>query len=486
MFFVNTSPEQAGVSSARVLQLLKELESRRMPMHSLILARGNQIITEAYWKPFDREFLHRMYSQTKSYVGIAIGELAAEGKLSLDDKIVDYFPDKLPPVVHPWLKAQTIRHMLTMQTAMKCENWFGKGVTDRLKFYFASAVDRYPGTTFRYDSTGTFVLGALIERLTGKTFLDYLREKCLDEIGFSKEAHCLYCPGGEAWSDSSLLCSSRDMLAFGRLLANGGSWNGKQLLNAENVAAATKRQVENRSFGVLPYKGYGYGHQIWIGPNGGFGFHGMHGQFTFYDPKTDLLFVCTASYCMGDSLSGDVLSSAFYRLAATVGEPVEDRSAELAAYVGGLEFLAEDGAPSSGWEQEIAGKTFVAGENPMGITEFRLEFAENYGEFHYVNAQGAKCIRFGRCRNEEQYFPQTGYSKKIGGVREEGHRYRCLASGAWKEEKKLAILVTAADEYIGLLDIKVSFADGHAVVEMQSSAEDFFLEYAGCLTAACQ
>jgi len=483
MYFENTTPEAVGVSSAKILSFLKELERRRIPMHSLIIAKGNKIITEAYWKPFDASFQHRMYSQTKSFVGIAIGELAAEGKLSLDDRIVDYFPDKLPPVVHPWLQAQTIRHMLNMQTAQQCVNWFGLGVEDRVKYYFASPIDRYPGTTYRYDSTGSFVLGALIERLTGKTFLEYLQEKCLNEIGFSKDARCLYCPGGNAWSDSSLLCTTRDMLAFGRLLANGGEWNGKQLLNRENVTEATFSRVKRSSFDSLHVSNYGYGHQIWGDRNEGFGFHGMHGQYTFYDPKSDLLFSCTAAFAAGDDLSADLLSSGFFQLSDDDPDLSEDRSEELAEYISRLAFVTCAGASASSLESKIAGKTFVPCANPMGIREFRLEFSDDHGLFHYVNDQGEKSIRFGRCSNVAQLFPQTGYSKDIGGMPAEGHRYRCLASGAWKEETKLSILVTIADDYIGLLQITVSFHGGHVVVEMQKSAEDFLNEYEGCMTA---
>lgn len=196
MNFENTTPESVNISSAKVLKYIKRLEALNFPIHSLIMARGNKIFSEYYWKPFNKDYCHRMYSQTKSFVGIAVGELAKEGKLSLDDKIIDYFPDKLPEKISPNLAAQTIRHMLTMHTSIMANSWFTPECTDRVKFYFSQKAERYPGTTFFYDSTGSFILGALIERVTGKTFLEYLREKCLDEIGFSKEAHHLYCPGG--------------------------------------------------------------------------------------------------------------------------------------------------------------------------------------------------------------------------------------------------------------------------------------------------
>ena len=146
-------------------------------MHSVILARGENIFCEAYWKPFTDKSLHRMYSTTKSYVGVAVCQLAAEGKLSLDDKIIKFFPDKLPEKIHPFLSAMTVRHMLMMQTCMTPPSWFADRTTDRLKHYFETVPTRCCGTGFEYDSEGSFVLGALVERITDKTLIEYLREK---------------------------------------------------------------------------------------------------------------------------------------------------------------------------------------------------------------------------------------------------------------------------------------------------------------------
>ena len=104
-------------------------------MHSVLLAHGDKLFCEAYWAPNKAEETHRMYSETKSYVGIAVAELAEEGKINLDDKIIDYFPEKLPEVVHPYLAAQTIRNMLEMQTCFTGDCWFKEHGGDRLRYY---------------------------------------------------------------------------------------------------------------------------------------------------------------------------------------------------------------------------------------------------------------------------------------------------------------------------------------------------------------
>ncbi len=312
MYFKSATPESVGIKSSCVLNLLKAYEKSGLAMHSVLMARGDKLFCEAYWSPFGKDDNHRMYSQTKSYVGIAIAQLAEEGIINLDDKIIDYFPEKLPEKVHPYLAAQTIRNMLNMQTCFAGDSWFTNHGWDRVKYYFSLTPVRYPGTTFFYDSTASFVLGALVEKLTGKTFLDFLKDKCLSEIGFSCTSRVLTAPGGYAWGDSALLCTPLDMLIFGRLLANGGEWKGKQLLSAKAVKDATNTHIYNKAFGN-EFRKQGYGYQIWGTNEGSFAFFGMHGQFTIYNPATDILFVCTAGYPVEDIGYAEIIFRNFFR-----------------------------------------------------------------------------------------------------------------------------------------------------------------------------
>ncbi len=141
------------------------------------------------------------------------------------------------------------------------------------------------------------------------------------------------------------------------------------------------------------------------------------------------------------------------------------------------------GEKASKYAEKLGGKRFVAEPNPMGITEFTLNFGENEGEFNYVNKQGAKSIKFGMNKNITQLFPQKNYSKDFGGIECEGHQYKCVASAGWVEEDKLAILVQVIDDYIGTLDITIGFNGDYAVIDMKKSAEHFLNEYNGYLTA---
>ena len=171
--FKTVFPENKGVSSGNIADYISYLKRRGIIMHSILMLRGNDIIAEYYYEPFHKEFQHRMYSETKSYVSIAIGLLEEEGKLNLDDKIVDWFPEKIDCEISPNLKEQTIKNMLMMETSVYPDYWFTSGNPDRVNLYFHGRPKPYPaGTIWEYDSPGSQVLCALVEKITGKYLLE--------------------------------------------------------------------------------------------------------------------------------------------------------------------------------------------------------------------------------------------------------------------------------------------------------------------------
>ena len=92
--FEKITPESAGIPSKAIENYIRTLEKRGVVTHSLLLMKGESLVAEYYWKPFHQDFCHRMYSQTKSFVGIAIGLLEEDGLLSLSDPVAKFFPDK--------------------------------------------------------------------------------------------------------------------------------------------------------------------------------------------------------------------------------------------------------------------------------------------------------------------------------------------------------------------------------------------------------
>ena len=455
-------------------------------MHGILFMKGDKIFAEAYWKPFDKDFCHRMYSETKSFVSVAIGLLIEDGKLSLDDKIADYFPEKADTPLHKSLKKQTVRQMLMMSTVGYGENWFTNECRDRCKAYFNKRGEsvRCPGTIWEYDSQGSQVLCCLVEKLAGKTLFDFLNERIFSHLGTFKTAEILKTPTGESWGDSALICTSRDMLSFGRFVMNYGVWDGKRLMNESYLREATSSLIDNRETAFEDALGHGYGYQIWRTEKNGFAFIGMGDQLTVCLPDYDLIFVCTADN-QGSGFSREIILSTFFDLIVDNLENAplkEDKKAyeNLKNATQGLALFALTGQSSSSWQERIDGKRYVFPKNELGLSELTLRFFDDCGELHYVNENGNLILPFKLGANYFGKFPELGYSGNVGGVRTtDGTKYNCATSGAWLSDNKLMIFSQIIDKYFGNVSMCFGFNEDKITVTFYKTAEDFLWNYNG-------
>lgn len=484
-----TTPEQVGICSENIQKYIENLEKNNLAMHNIIMARGNEIFFEKYWEPFHQDFLHRLYSASKSFVSLAIGFLEQDGLINLDDKISIYFPEEAALQPDKNMRNQTIRHMLMMSTAKIPQNWFSARTDDRVRFYFENTnkSSRPSGTIYYYDSTGSFILGALVERITGQNFMEYLREKLFRKIGVSESICCLKCPGGHSWTDSAVICKPLDLLLVARFVLNYGKWNGEQILNERYLHQATTKQIDNNHLGLNNFDTQGYGYQFWMTYQNSFYFSGMGSQFAVCVPGKDLILICNGDN-QGKDSAASVIFDKFFEL---IVEPAEDMQQgeklpenikaqeNLKAYVKDLKLLAAKGETHTPCEAMINGVTYTMNENPMGISKIRFTFEGDKGCFAYTNAQGDKEIQFGMGYNEFSLFPQEGYSSEVGSEYAPGNYYKCAASAAWVEENKLRIMVQIIDRYFGNLSITLGFQENKVGVYMQKHAEDFLDEYKG-------
>ena len=484
-----TTPEKKGISSKNIEKYIKLLESRRLSTHDIIIMRGGEVLFEKYWEPFDESFLHRMYSVSKSVLSLAVGVAIDEGYLSLSDKIADLMPEEIKLQSDENMRALTLRDMLMMSTAKTPEHWFDARHPDRVKFYFEneSKFSRPGGTIYEYDSPGSFVLGAILERRVGMPMMDYLRPRVLDKIGVSEGAKCLKCPGGHSWSDSAVLCTARDLLRFGMLTMNGGKWNGDQLISEEYIRAATSKQIDNSTGGLESFCTQGYGYLFWRTWDNSYFFHGMGCQLCICVPDKDIIFVYNGDN-QGNDLAKSLIIDNFFDYIARPASDVElpeDKAAEeeLRRYTDTLKLYAAKSTHSRDFEKRINGKIFTLNENPMGIKRITFGFTDGVCSMHYTNAQGDKTLYFGIDKNAFGLFPEEGYSKEVGSQFAEGHYYKCAASGAWIEPQKLFIRVQVIDEYLGILNMTFGFKDEDTVgIYMCKTAEDFFGTYQGFAT----
>lgn len=469
MNFEYTSPEQVGISSGKIQEYIEILEKNSIVTHNLIIMRYGKIIFEHYWEPFHREFKHRMYSVTKSFVALAIGFLEQEGKINLDDALEQYFP-KESANSHEYQKKQTIRDTLMMAAAMPNTSWQTDKPADRVQHYF----DRHnpgakpPGTIFNYDSEGSFVLGALVERVSGMKLMDYLKLQLFDKIGVG-QMDCLTCPGGHSWSDSGLICRPIDLLRVAQFCIN----KGEGILNEDYITAATSKQIEVNGFYVHQDSGYGY--LIWRNLDNSFSFNGMGSQYAICIPEKDIVMVYNGDNQGVPNADSIILSNFFELISRPAGEPLPPA---MPVNTHGLKLYAVKGKRHVELEKKINGVKFQMENNPMGITELSLNFEQDSGILRYINAQGEKELPFGLCENVFGAFPQSGYPDRVGS--QSGNRlYDCATSAAWISENDLIIKVQIIDTYFGSLSIHMCFKGKEIALIMRKEAEHFLKEYSG-------
>ena len=310
-----TFPEAKGISASCIIDTLSEIDIRGISMHSFLLCKDDCLVAEGYYAPVKKDDLHRMFSVTKSFVSIAIGLLQEEGRLSLDDSIVKFFPEYVPNTseTHPWLLATTIRDMLSMRSCHASTTYDKfSSKTDWVKSFFTVAPTHKPGTVFHYDTSATHTLCALVEKLTNMKMLDYLRNKVLNEIGFSQEAYCLTDGFGVSMGGSGLMATSRDLMCFALLILHNGNLNGKQYISADYIKEATSFQTATCVTGPIPSESQGYGLQFWTGEHGSIVCYGMGGQLAILLPEYNTAIVTTAD-TQGYQGGNQVIYDAIFR-----------------------------------------------------------------------------------------------------------------------------------------------------------------------------
>lgn len=475
VFTAAPSPESLGIPSQAILKFLQRIDAERINMHGFLLVRRNRIAAEGYWAPWSADRKHRMYSVSKSFVALAVGMMIDEGKLTLDARVADYFPDKLPEKLHGWLAASTVRDLLMMATAHS-SNSYTRDDPDWVWTFFNKHPSHPPGTIFAYDTAATVTLTATVERLAGMPFLDYMRPRFLDRIGFSADAWCVRTPEGGSWGGSGVICTLRDMARVALACMNGGLWGGERVLPETYVRAATAKQIDNTIGG-----NDGYGYQIWCEKENGFSFRGMGSQYAICFPDKEFMFTCiadTQGAPTGSAIPA-VMWEELYPHLADAPLP-EDRAAHaaLAAQIEQLAVLPLPGSPVAPVAAEVNDAWYALEENVMGITRMRLAFNGDQGTWAYTNGQGDNVLQFGIGRMQAGKFPQRNYfGAQIGSV--PGIEYDCLASAAWIDERTFNLEVYITDNYLGGLRISFVFKGEEIGVFMTKQAEWFLDEYNG-------
>jgi CubicO group peptidase (beta-lactamase class C family)/dienelactone hydrolase len=286
-----STPEAQGVASEGIREFIVAANRVVKTMHSFMLLRHGYVVAEAWWKPESAEKPHVMWSLSKSFTSTAIGIAVEEGVLSIDDLVVDFFPEHVPTDASNYLKAMRVRDLLTMATGHVSE---AKIVPDQswIKTFLEHPVPFKPGTHFLYNSPASYTLSAILQKLTGQTLLDYLRPRLFEPLGI-ENPQWETSPDGVSLGGWGLWIKTEDIAKFGQLFLQKGMWNGQQLVPVAWVELATSKQMSNGSNPDSDWD-QGYGFQFWRSRHHAYRGDGRDGQFCVVLSELDAVVVMTA------------------------------------------------------------------------------------------------------------------------------------------------------------------------------------------------
>jgi len=425
-----STPEAEGVDSAGVLALVNEFEQKVDAVHSLVLVRHGRVIAEGWWTPYAREDVHVMYSVTKSFTATAIGLAAAEGLLNINDRVISFFPDLAPAEPAEQLKAMRVRDLLRMNSGHQNDT------IDRLRThtdgqwrraFLALPVENKPGTRFVYNSGGSYMLAAIVQKVSGQTVEAFLTPRLFEPLGITRHPWALS-DEGVALGDGGLSLTTEDLAKFGQLYLQKGMWRGRRLLTESWVEAATSFQTSN---GGDPDSNWdaGYGYQFWRNKTLGYRADGAQGQFCFVLPGEDVVLAVTSGTGDTKALMDTVWARLLPALHAGVLPANAVAQEALAHKLTTLTLPLPVGAVQSPRAVEISGKTYIFPENEQGIESVRLDFSGGHPVITFKDKEGTHPIALGLGRWERG---TTTFRKRISHMWDMAQQ-GMAAGGAWTD-----------------------------------------------------
>lgn len=466
-------PEVQGVKSSGILDFVKAIEAKNLNLHSLMVLRHGKVLAEGWWAPYRPELKHTLYSLSKSFTSSAIGFAVSEGKLSVSDKVISFFPDQVPAEISENLRKMRVQDLLTMRTG------HGKDSTAALreaqdpnwvKSFLAFPVEHDPGTFFVYNSGATYMLSAIIQKLTGQTLLEYLTPRLFKPLGI-EGADWEVDPNGVNTGGWGLRIKTEDIAKFGQLYLQKGLWNGKRILSESWVAEATQAHVppgdENNDW----TRGYGY--QFWRCRHDAYRGDGAFGQYCIVMPKQDMVIAITSE--TGDM--GAVLDQVWKCiLPAVVEHAAVGNKAEQAGLKQKLTSLALTVPVVKAGSNKISGinkKKFTFDTNDLKIKTVSLSFSPDACQFSMEDDNGTHDVNCGLGKWKEGFTDISTLPLKLAPTLVPGEiKNRIVASGTWIDDQTFEMtwrfIETAHYETVSCKfdgdEVKVSFRRSLAIL----------------------
>ncbi|HVU26174.1 MAG TPA: serine hydrolase [Verrucomicrobiae bacterium] len=380
-----STPEAQGISSLAILDFLetadKNFNADSNAVHSFMLVRHGHVVAEGWWSPYDAKTRHKMFSLSKSFTSTAVGLAIADGKLSLNDPVISFFPDDTSENPGDNLKAMRVRDLLIMSSGQNADTIaqlgnvmgsFGHTNVSLTKAFLNAPVEVKPGTLFIYNTPGTYMLSAIVQKATGEKVFDYLRPRLFKPLGI-ENATWDESPQGVTLGGIGLNIRTEDIAKLGQLYLQKGNWNGKQLIPAAWVAAATTKQTSNGSNPASDWE-QGYGYQFWRARHDIFRGDGLYGQFCIVMPEQDAVVAMTG----GTRDMAGVMNLIWDKLLPAMQTnplPANDGAYErLKAKLASLTLLQPKGSATSEMAGQVSGKIYSFPPNIFNIDSVKFDF----------------------------------------------------------------------------------------------------------------
>ena len=396
------SPESQGVSSRAIQRWVEACEAASTNglkgyVHGFVILRHGKTIAEGTWAPQNTtEHPHMLYSHSKSFTSTAIGFLVDDGKIDLDRRVLSFFPEASPENPSDNLRQVRVRDLLTMNLgASHTDAERDDIVGDWVRAMLRNTIDHEPGTVFKYDSGATHLLAAIVEKVSGKPLMDFLKERLFDPLGMTSPWSTVS-PTGVACGGWGMNMTTRDIARFGQFLLQEGQWDGRQLLSREWVRLATSRQtwsggivVQSQTIGSGSDWKQGYGFQFWRCRHGAYRADGASGQLTIVFPEQDAVVSINAG--LGDmqlelnliwkhllpafgpcAMAEDAVALSDLRAkCAKLALPLEDRTE---CVFEGMDKSSVETVPD-GWILVANGRRLYVGDGKWSVTSWKFSDA---------------------------------------------------------------------------------------------------------------
>ncbi|WP_228744996.1 serine hydrolase [Paenibacillus sp. S150] len=455
-------PEAQGVPSTAISAFLNAMEQQQLGLHSFMLLRHGTVAAEGWWSPYRPELPHSLFSLSKSFTSTAVGLAAAEGLFSLQDKVVGFFPEDAPAEISPKLALMDISHLLMMgsgHTEDTASHMLGSEDGNWARAFLELPVLKTPGTHFLYNTGATYMLSAILQKVSGLTLLEYLEPRLFAPLGISNPTW-ESCPRGINAGGFGLSVTTEDIAKFGQLYLQQGMWNGRQLLSREWIASATSRQIDNHDgstdAGTSDWS-QGYGYLFWRCRHGAYRADGAFGQFCIVMPEQDAVLAITSGSSDMQSIMNGVWE---HLLPAMKTEPGDTGSgsaaaAELTALLDHLSIPPERPHSASALESVVDGNAYRLEENPLQLGSFAVSFDDSKAVLTLQAMSGEQTVTLGRGEWAESSAQILNHATNL-----------IMASFTWTTEDKLKLTLLFVETPF-CLSMEATFGESSVVLKQQ-------------------